>query len=777
MLDPDVQEAWARRVYDALVTNPAVVPAMVAALADTRRLEGTTGFSPAEVALVLRHVVVDRHLLTDPDTGLPTRRARFDPDADMAEAFVRVFRGTQTPADVTLMEHELAEARHLAAHPGTSYRAAHAVATARADWWATGPQRTGESIEGLEVTDGGVPGVREGAGDGGRGGVPLRPGREPADDVGGGRPAGPDGLAERGGRGPDDADGGARDREAPAGDGQLAGPGRDRALSPGRLSPAAVLRLARELQERAWTALPQAEQDEVTAQVAAAERVADQVTALLQGVLTTVGPELGLAGLAHRVKAPASIARAIQPLRRLRALSATDAVATLNDRLRFTVVVPVDGYTATVQRVLAGLQEQGLTVRAKSFWRPGNRYLGLNVVVRGGPDDVPFEVQFPTPDTHDVGHDTHPDYELHRLPVELAGPLAQVPALGRILDANALSELDERIPAGVEDFGTPKDTGPATALAADAELVDAYLNALAERGTSVVEHLLEQEVTRPTARLLADIIEGERSATGRGTGLPGGPGPRDGGGVERLRGPPGAVDDAARGGLPAGPGPVGGGPGGGAGARAEGPGPGGRGDHPGRPRESGGRGPGDGAGAAQRGGAQADPRAGLSDPPVAEVGTAQLPVLAGVLPVELAAGPVPLLFRLVLPPDGRPPVVVLTELAGSPAPWADPRLVASAADELTARSTALQRTPPDRVLWFAEHLPHDGADGLLRRLEVRREDGRHSADPRRSEAMTSEAAAWWRGVLELRPAPEVLERLTGGDAQRWASATASERSR
>ena len=152
-------------------------------------------------------------------------------------------------------------------------------------------------------------------------------------------------------------------------------------------------------------------------------------------------------------------------------------------------------------------------------------------------------------------------------------------------------------------------------------------------------------------------------------------------------------------------------------------------------------------------------------------------MLAGVLPVELAAGPVPLLFRLVLPPDGRPPVVVLTELAGSPAPWADPRLVAAAADELTARSTALQRTPPDRVLWFAEHLPQDGADGLLRRLEVRREDGRHSADPRRSEAMTSEAAAWWRGVLELRPAPEVLERLTGGDAQRWASATASERSR
>jgi len=157
------------------------------------------------------------------------------------------------------------------------------------------------------------------------------------------------------------------------------------------------------------------------------------------------------------------------------------------------------------------------------------------------------------------------------------------------------------------------------------------------------------------------------------------------------------------------------------------------------------------------------------------VGTAELPALAGVLAVPTAGGGVPLLARVVLPPDGRPPVVVLTELPGAPVPWTDGRFAGAAADQVVERFAEVREVPPDRVLWFADHAPHDGAAGLLRRLQVLRESGRSLADPRASEPLPPEAADWWRGVLRLRPAGEVLGGLTGG--QRPASATASDWSR
>ncbi|RBY86108.1 toxin glutamine deamidase domain-containing protein [Blastococcus sp. TF02A-26] len=230
VLDPDVQEEWAGRVYAALVADPSVVPTMEQALRDTARLDGSTGFSRAELEQVLRHVVVDEHLLNDPETNLPTRVARFDPDADMAEAFLRVLRGRPTPADVLLLEHEVAEAQYLAAQPDATYRQAHAYANRRADWEAQTRERTGETIEGWEVAGGDPRGVPQGGRDAGVGGVPVRPDRGPAGDDAGDRPASADGDTDgRGGR-TADAAGGTRAGQTAAGDGDVARARGDRAL-------------------------------------------------------------------------------------------------------------------------------------------------------------------------------------------------------------------------------------------------------------------------------------------------------------------------------------------------------------------------------------------------------------------------------------------------------------------------------------------------------------------------------------------------------------------
>ncbi|QNG36332.1 hypothetical protein F1C76_06790 [Geodermatophilaceae bacterium NBWT11] len=227
VLDPDVQGEWAQRVYDALVGDPAAAATMAVNLVDAPRADGSTGFGAEDVRRALQHVVVDEHLLTDPDTGRPTRRARFDPDPDVAEAFTRVVRGTHTAVDVALVEHQVAESGHRAGNPEATHREAHEAANRVVDgqWLPGEPTRADETIEGLEGTDGGVPGVPQGERDPGDGRVPV--GRRPGGPVetGGARSEGADAVADGGRGGTAHADAGPGRAEAAARDGDLAGPG------------------------------------------------------------------------------------------------------------------------------------------------------------------------------------------------------------------------------------------------------------------------------------------------------------------------------------------------------------------------------------------------------------------------------------------------------------------------------------------------------------------------------------------------------------------------
>ncbi len=325
------------------------------------------------------------------------------------------------------------------------------------------------------------------------------------------------------------------------------------------------------------------------------EAVADEVTgavrAAAEAVAAATGADLRAHGLEHRVKQPASLARAIEA-----ALADGDtvaeALADVGDRLRFTLVTGAEGYTGAVQAVLARLGGfgGGSAVDVKNFWAPGNRFLGLNATVTP-PSGPAFEVQFPTQASLDVSARTHADYEVVRLGHTAAGATEVLPALGRILDANAAVGLGSALPVGAaEAFGAPKDTSAAAFVRKNPAGVAAYRSALADLGVDAATHLRSAGVTPATADHLAVLIEGDPDGA-RHPDLLGGP-PRDPAAAEEpVRGPPGSARGPAVE-------PADGGLGDGAGGRGPGADPGvGRGHRPGEGGEPGaGRAPGPRAG-------------------------------------------------------------------------------------------------------------------------------------------------------------------------------------
>ncbi|WP_306356149.1 MULTISPECIES: toxin glutamine deamidase domain-containing protein [unclassified Nocardia] len=164
LLDQSAQDAWANAAYEAIRHSTGDVADMVENLSTVERTNGSTGFSTRELAEVKEHLFHAAHKLSVFDdngrvVGSETRR--FDADPDIAEAWMRLSRGEPLPADVTLLEHELAEASYLRSNPDASYRDAHAYANSKANWENNIPDRTGENYEGWATGDGALPGVPE----------------------------------------------------------------------------------------------------------------------------------------------------------------------------------------------------------------------------------------------------------------------------------------------------------------------------------------------------------------------------------------------------------------------------------------------------------------------------------------------------------------------------------------------------------------------------------------------------------------------------------------
>ncbi|WP_067695665.1 toxin glutamine deamidase domain-containing protein [Nocardia jejuensis] len=235
VLDIDGQRAWADNAYEAFRASESDVDDMHRNLVDVERLDGTTGFSREELGRVKEHLFDEEHLLDVFDSdgnvvGHETRR--YDSDADIAEAWMRLSRGVPLQADITLLEHELAESAYLRQHPDATYREAHEYADSKANWVDVLPPRTGENYERWAENDGSVHRVPQGDGDPDLADVPVREQSEQPRQTGDdqyGRPG-----HQSGGRLESPGDEGRRPHSGPVQDGRdLAGRGRDPGLNAG----------------------------------------------------------------------------------------------------------------------------------------------------------------------------------------------------------------------------------------------------------------------------------------------------------------------------------------------------------------------------------------------------------------------------------------------------------------------------------------------------------------------------------------------------------------
>ncbi|MFF1481470.1 hypothetical protein ACFVYD_28650 [Streptomyces sp. NPDC058301] len=129
----DRTETWATDAYESF-RSADDVDALAGSLQNAPRINGGQGFSRDEIAAVKRHIFEDTHPLTSYDGEII--HARYDPNPDMAEAWVRLRAGRHTDSDLLLFEHELAEHQYYVDHPGAPYSEAHAAANKVANWEA-----------------------------------------------------------------------------------------------------------------------------------------------------------------------------------------------------------------------------------------------------------------------------------------------------------------------------------------------------------------------------------------------------------------------------------------------------------------------------------------------------------------------------------------------------------------------------------------------------------------------------------------------------------------
>jgi hypothetical protein len=137
----DRNEQWAGEAYDN-IRNSDDVPAIARNLRDAPRLDGSTGFSADDIAAVKSHVFDESHPLEGADGGVV--QAPFEPNADMAEAWLRLRSGSYKPEDLTLLEHELAEHGYWQQNPEAIYWDAHGAANQVANWQDNIPEPSNE---------------------------------------------------------------------------------------------------------------------------------------------------------------------------------------------------------------------------------------------------------------------------------------------------------------------------------------------------------------------------------------------------------------------------------------------------------------------------------------------------------------------------------------------------------------------------------------------------------------------------------------------------------
>ncbi|MFF9654129.1 hypothetical protein [Streptomyces sp. NPDC014622] len=147
ILDDPAQTRWAEDAYADFMRDSRDIDAISNHTQGLARDNGATGFSSEEITAIKKHVFDTEHPIEDYETGKVVVR-KFDADAEIADAWIRLRAGASLPEDRLLLEHELAELTYLRENPGATYQEAHRVANETYNWQDSVPLNKREDFEG-----------------------------------------------------------------------------------------------------------------------------------------------------------------------------------------------------------------------------------------------------------------------------------------------------------------------------------------------------------------------------------------------------------------------------------------------------------------------------------------------------------------------------------------------------------------------------------------------------------------------------------------------------
>ncbi|MFI7401773.1 hypothetical protein ACIBW9_15095 [Streptomyces sp. NPDC049541] len=146
ILDDPAQTKWAEAAYDDFRRDSRDIAAISRNTEGVPRGNGTTGFTEEEISAIKKHVFDTEHPIEDYETGEVVTR-KFDADAEIADAWIRLRSGNALPEDHVLLEHEVTELEYLRTHPGATYQEAHRVANQNYNWQSKVPLNKREDFE------------------------------------------------------------------------------------------------------------------------------------------------------------------------------------------------------------------------------------------------------------------------------------------------------------------------------------------------------------------------------------------------------------------------------------------------------------------------------------------------------------------------------------------------------------------------------------------------------------------------------------------------------
>lgn len=141
-----------------------------------------------------------------------------------------------------------------------------------------------------------------------------------------------------------------------------------------------------------------------------AQQMDREITPMLKQVVSTFGADL--AGLEYRQKSKGSLRKKLDSLMAVKNKNLDEAVAAVNDALRYSVVLPPYHFTEGLRLILATLDQQGHTKTklTNHFTKKSDEFSAVSVTLRN-PAGAPWEIQFHTAETFKLKERYHDLYK------------------------------------------------------------------------------------------------------------------------------------------------------------------------------------------------------------------------------------------------------------------------------------------------------------------------------------------------------------------------------